>query len=106
MKYAQTTKIASQKIGSTFDGIRNTVAIPIARPNSDSLKIRRVSRLISTGKYPRCDGAASLGGPAAEASSLSLHGSIVEVHPPVFHRAPVAQRCLVAVPREVLEPEH
>jgi hypothetical protein len=36
IRYAQMTNIISQKNGSKFDGIQNTVAIAIASPNSDN----------------------------------------------------------------------
>jgi hypothetical protein len=36
IRYAQIMKIASQKIGSMFEDIQNTVANAIANPNSES----------------------------------------------------------------------
>src|SRR5436190_23088566 len=39
MMYAQTMKIASQQIGSTVEEITNTVATPMANPNSDSWRM-------------------------------------------------------------------
>ena len=44
--YAQMTKITNHARGSTFDGINATVAIPIATPNRDNVRIKRQFMMI------------------------------------------------------------
>jgi hypothetical protein len=39
IKYAEAMKMASQKNGSALEEMKNTVASPIAKPNSDSCRI-------------------------------------------------------------------